>query len=167
MADVTINYEGSAIATMSASGTKTLLTEGKYCTDDIEVVYVSPGGGGGSMLSAQVTFAQDALTVTLNDFANTALEHFFLTVDGPIQNAALGSSVRRFGAGYICFTSGKENYFTIATNGNGDNMNAIAKASTAGSSAFTFDRTTGILTLQYAANYGYLAGGVTYDFYMW
>lgn len=47
MADVTINYEGSAIATMSASGTKTLLTEGKYCTDDIEVVYVSPGGGGG------------------------------------------------------------------------------------------------------------------------
>lgn len=47
MADVTINYEGSTIATMSASGTKTLLTEGKYCTDDIEVVYVSPGGGSG------------------------------------------------------------------------------------------------------------------------
>lgn len=46
MADVTINYEGGTIATMSASGTKTLLTEGKYCTDDIEVVYVSPGGGG-------------------------------------------------------------------------------------------------------------------------
>lgn len=50
MADVTINYEGNAIATMSASGTKTLLTEGKYCTDNIEVVYVSPGGGGGGDL---------------------------------------------------------------------------------------------------------------------
>ena len=49
MADVTINYEGNAIATMSASGTKTLLTEGKYCTDDIEVVYVQPSGGGYSM----------------------------------------------------------------------------------------------------------------------
>lgn len=48
MADVTINYEGNSIATMSASGTKTLQTQGKYCTDDIEVVYVSPGGGGGS-----------------------------------------------------------------------------------------------------------------------
>lgn len=47
MADVTINYEGSSIVTMSASGTKTLLTAGKYCNDDIEVVYVSPGGGGG------------------------------------------------------------------------------------------------------------------------
>ncbi len=48
MADVTINYEGNEIASMSASGTKTLLTQGKYCTDDIEVVYVSPGGGGGN-----------------------------------------------------------------------------------------------------------------------
>lgn len=47
MSDVTINYKGSAIATMSASGTKTLLTEGKYCEDDIEVVYVKPSGGGG------------------------------------------------------------------------------------------------------------------------
>ena len=49
MADVTINYKGSAIATMSASGTKTLETEGKYCEDDIEVVYVSPGGGGSTL----------------------------------------------------------------------------------------------------------------------
>ena len=49
MSDVTINYKGNAIATMDASGTKTLLTEGKLCEDDIEVVYVSPGGGGISL----------------------------------------------------------------------------------------------------------------------
>ncbi len=48
MSDITINYKGSSIATMDASGTKTLLTEGKYCEDDIEVVYVKPGGGGDS-----------------------------------------------------------------------------------------------------------------------
>ena len=47
MSDITINYKGTSIATMDASGTKTLLTSGKYCEDDIEVVYVSPGGGGG------------------------------------------------------------------------------------------------------------------------
>lgn len=47
MSDITINYKGSPIATMDASGTKTLLTEGKYCEDDLEVVYVKPGGGGG------------------------------------------------------------------------------------------------------------------------
>lgn len=46
MSDITINYKGNAIATMDASGTKTLLTDGKYCEDDIEVVYVKPSGGG-------------------------------------------------------------------------------------------------------------------------
>ena len=48
MSDITINYKGAAISTMDASGTKTLLTEGKYCEDDIEVVYVKPSGGGGA-----------------------------------------------------------------------------------------------------------------------
>ena len=47
MADVTINYKGAAIATMDASGTKSLLTEGKYCEDDFDVVYVKPSGSGG------------------------------------------------------------------------------------------------------------------------
>lgn len=46
MSDITISYKGSSIATMDATGTKTLLTEGKYCEDDIEVAYVKPSGGG-------------------------------------------------------------------------------------------------------------------------
>lgn len=37
--DVAISYKGSSIATMSASGTKTLETSGKYCEGDITVVY--------------------------------------------------------------------------------------------------------------------------------
>lgn len=45
MADVEISYSGNVIASLSASGTKTLLTSGKYCEDDITVEYVSPGGG--------------------------------------------------------------------------------------------------------------------------
>lgn len=44
MSDITINYKGSAIATMDDSGTTSLLTEGKYCEDDIDVVYVKSGG---------------------------------------------------------------------------------------------------------------------------
>ena len=39
MPDVTISYKGSQIASMDASGTKTLLTEGKYCEDDITIQY--------------------------------------------------------------------------------------------------------------------------------
>lgn len=45
MAEVTINYKDAAIATMDASGTKTLQTQGKYCEDNIEVVYDRPSGG--------------------------------------------------------------------------------------------------------------------------
>lgn len=68
MSDITINYKGSAISTMDASGTKTLLTEGRYCEDDIEVVYVKPGGGGSANLIASGTYTGDgnsACTVPL------------------------------------------------------------------------------------------------------
>lgn len=47
MAEVTINYKDAVIATMDTSGTKTLQTQGKYCEDDIEVVYVRPSVAGG------------------------------------------------------------------------------------------------------------------------
>lgn len=42
MADVTIWYEGSTIAELNASGTKTLSTSGKYCEGDIVVEYAKP-----------------------------------------------------------------------------------------------------------------------------
>ena len=46
MSDITISYKGADIATMDASGTKTLQTSGKYCEDDITLQYVKPSGGG-------------------------------------------------------------------------------------------------------------------------
>ena len=42
MSDITIGYKGNTIGTMDATGTKTLLTSGKYCEDDIEIAYVKP-----------------------------------------------------------------------------------------------------------------------------
>ena len=42
MSDVSIKYKGNEIATMNASGTKTLLTSGKYCEGDISVEYAKP-----------------------------------------------------------------------------------------------------------------------------
>ena len=42
MADITLSYKGSTIATMSASGSKTIQTAGKYCEDDISLVYQKP-----------------------------------------------------------------------------------------------------------------------------
>ena len=42
MADIEVNYKGSTIASTSTTGTKTLLTSGKYCEDDIEISYTKP-----------------------------------------------------------------------------------------------------------------------------
>ncbi len=46
MSDVTISYKGADIATMDATGSKTLQTQGKYCEGDISVAYIKPSGGG-------------------------------------------------------------------------------------------------------------------------
>lgn len=48
MAEVEISYKGSAIAQMNASGTKTLLTEGKYLEDDVTVTYARPSAPSGT-----------------------------------------------------------------------------------------------------------------------
>lgn len=42
MADVNIKYKGTSIATIDASGSKTLQTSGKYCEGDIIVEYTDP-----------------------------------------------------------------------------------------------------------------------------
>lgn len=61
MADITVTYEGNTIATMSASGTKTFYTAGKYCDDDITLEYVQPSGGGG------LTYAYGSVTKVSDD----------------------------------------------------------------------------------------------------
>ena len=50
MADVELTYKGATIGTLSASGTLTMETQGKYCEDDITLTYTSPGGGGDTSL---------------------------------------------------------------------------------------------------------------------
>ena len=55
MADVEISYKGSKIVEMSASGTKTLETAGTYCEDDLELKYTSPGGGGSTLITKNIS----------------------------------------------------------------------------------------------------------------
>ena len=55
MADVEITYKGSKIVEMSASGTKTLETAGTYCEDDLELKYTSPGGGGATLITKNIS----------------------------------------------------------------------------------------------------------------
>lgn len=48
MSDVTIKYKGQPIATMDATGSKTLNTQGNLCEDDIDVEYVKPAAPTGT-----------------------------------------------------------------------------------------------------------------------
>lgn len=61
MADVNISYKGATIATMDASGSKTLNTQGKYCEDNITVQYTDPEK---PTQTKSVTPSESAQTVT-------------------------------------------------------------------------------------------------------
>ena len=166
MADVTINYEGNAIATMSASGTKTLLTEGKYCTDDIEVVYVSPGGGGGTMLSGNFTPASDLGTVTISELVGTTLNHFLLKVTGDIDSGKnLGK--RAFLFCFIDFSADCSAH--IATNSAGSSASYSGGFSPlSDNTVYSLDRTTGVFTVNTTVNNGgVLLSGLQYDWMAW
>ena len=56
MSDITVTYKGSTIATMDATGSKTLTTAGKYCEDDISIAYTKPSGSyiGGTVVWNQI-----------------------------------------------------------------------------------------------------------------
>lgn len=42
MADVTISYQGNTISELNDSGNKSIKTAGKFCKDDISIVYTKP-----------------------------------------------------------------------------------------------------------------------------
>ena len=75
MSDVTVSYKGADIATMDASGTKTLQTQGKYCEGDISIAYVKPSGGE-SVVQKDVNFydydGSIVASYSAADFANLA-----------------------------------------------------------------------------------------------
>ena len=67
MADVEISYKGSQIATMSASGVKTLLTGDTFCEDDIVISYTQPSAPSPTLQSKTVSPSTSSQTVTPDD----------------------------------------------------------------------------------------------------
>lgn len=64
MPDVEISYKGSQIASMSASGVKTLLTGDSFCEDDIIVSYTKPSAPTPTLQSKTVSPSTSQQTVT-------------------------------------------------------------------------------------------------------
>ena len=64
MPDVEISYKGSQIASMSASGVKTLLTGDSFCEDDIVVSYTKPSAPAPTLQSKTVSPSTSQQTVS-------------------------------------------------------------------------------------------------------
>lgn len=69
MADVTINYKGSAIAEMSGTGNKVLNTSGKYLEGDVEVNYTPRSK------TYEITLAKASGELLLTTLDDEVLEH--------------------------------------------------------------------------------------------
>ena len=91
MSEVNINYKGSTIATMDASGTKTLQTSGKYCEGNVEVVYTRPSAPTPSYQTKSVAPTENAQTVT-PDGGYDALEQVNV---GAVSSTYVGSGITR------------------------------------------------------------------------
>lgn len=107
MSDVTISYKGSPIATMDASGTKTLQTQGKYCEDNITVQYA---GGGGSSITVE------PLTVTENgtQTAPSGKAYSPVTVNVPQPSGTKNITISHNGT----TTNNVENYASVSISTN-------------------------------------------------
>lgn len=92
MADVTINYGGQTIASLSDSGTEVLETSGTFLTDDITIDYVkSGGGGGGGTKTVTISIIPDYLIWV--DGNGTALGGFYSFQSQPSKVCLSGSLI--------------------------------------------------------------------------
>ena len=64
MADVSISYKGNEIASMNATGVKTLLTSAMFCEDDITVSYTKPSAPQPTLQSKTVSPSTSQQTVS-------------------------------------------------------------------------------------------------------
>lgn len=97
MSEVNINYKGSKIAGMDASGTKTLLTSGKYCEGDISVEYTQPSTPTPSYQSKTKSYtpSETAQSETVTaDSGYDALSQVAVSV-GAVSSTYVGSGITR------------------------------------------------------------------------
>lgn len=95
MADITLSYKGSTIATMSASGSKTIQTKEKYCEDDISLAYIKDESNYNILKgSAQPTagIGQDGDVYLQFATLDGEIENTYVKVNGAWQ-ALVGSDV--------------------------------------------------------------------------
>jgi hypothetical protein len=123
MADITVSYKGSTIDEVSASGTKTLKTAGKYCEGDIDIEYVKPSG------SSYVKLAETELTLNTTDTTAKAVG----TINVPIEdiwtsNDVIYVSIRDKAGKRSGYCLGSDAWFVNANAANDTQSNFTAAA---------------------------------------
>lgn len=111
MSDITVTFKNQTILTMDASGSKPLLTEGKYCEDDINIAYVKPSGGGVPVESGVFTVTTKARTYDINHSLGVVPNFAFIY---PID-VHTDSDAYLIGSQVICGDFGQDNW-TVGTN---------------------------------------------------
>ena len=162
MSDVSFSYRGSQIGSLSATGTLTLKTAGKYCEGDIVCSYVKPSGA--SILGASVVWNQLMVTpfTAITTSGNKALENgvpitqghkYLMVVD---QSGLSGSPY----VAVVCRASGA-NKQAIRLNVNPSNpqTSTIAESAASGVSTGAVSSTDG--TCRYYVSIGSGGGSIT------
>lgn len=153
--DVTISYKSNVIATMSASGTKTLKTSGKYCEDDITVEYTKPSGGGDTGASnyvhgeftTQSTAGVQTVTIPYTGSGYPIMAYVVIKGGAYVSGTDWYKSVQRYATGVwsmskSIFSSAPT--YTTSGNSNQAVTFAIYKNSTTNSASYT--RTSAMTT---------------------
>lgn len=152
--DISISYAGSQIATMNSSGTKTLLTSGKYCTDNIIIDYTKTGmtvvetldshGGTIVSISGDPVTSLQAKTVTPTSQSQTisadsgydAISEVLVQGDSNLISSNIASGVSIFGV-VGTFTGGGNLKSFIEQHGTMTSF-SNSEVSTIGTGAFAY-----------------------------
>lgn len=148
MSDITIGYKGNTIGTMDASGSKKLLTAGKYCEGDIDIAYAKP--------NTLVKLGEAELTVNTTSTSVTNVGTINIV---PASDVFTSSR-------YILITvrdkAGKQPGYFLGTDSLYANMNAAngstAYTSTAGRLVYSY--TSGNVFACISAAYGVYSGAI-------
>ena len=159
MSEINITYKGNTIATMDASGQKTLLTEGKYCEDNIGITYARPAVGVTNLVQGTFTTGSTrgvADTITIPYSGSGYPIAIMVYVDGgaynntPEGNAEWYNSVNRYDVGLFYMTKARMTTAPPYINGNADSYGCTAlvyKNSTTDATSYT--RTSSMTVTSY------------------
>lgn len=97
MSDITVTFKNETILAMDASGSKPLLTQGKYCEDDISITYAKPTGPtgtkqisitqNGTTTEDVAAYANAEITVNVQGGGGSSMQSGSLTLASDIPNA--------------------------------------------------------------------------------